>query len=212
VEEDSVVQNTHPKQMAKALRAELRSRYDVDATHSQCLEIVARQHGVDNWNVLAARHARRTEPARIPWGAANATIPVLRIFSVDAALQFYVEFLGFTLDFGGPAGGPGTAYYGQLTRAGTTLHVTEVAYDPGPGATVFVWIDGIEGWREALNARRERVRVWGPAVWAPELETAPWGARVLTIADPFGNHLRFNEPTDPDERAGLANWAPAADA
>lgn len=51
--------------------------------------------------------------------------------------------------------------------------------------------------------RREQVRVWGPAVWAPEIEDAPWGARVLTIADPFGNHLRFNEPDDPALKAGL---------
>ncbi|MDG4827337.1 glyoxalase superfamily protein [Asanoa sp. WMMD1127] len=196
-----MVQHSDPKQMAKALRGELRARYDVDAAHSECLEIVARQHGVANWNVLAARR-----PAALPWGAAASTIPVLQIYSVDEALRFYVEFLGFTLDFGGPAGGPGTAYYGQLSRGATTLHVTEVAYEAGPGATVFIWIDGIESLRETLNARREVVPVWGPAVWAPELETAPWGARVLTIADPFGNHLRFNEPTDPAERAALPNW------
>lgn len=116
--------------MAKSLRAELRARHQVELTHSQCLELVARQHGLADWNVLAARAAAPS--ARLPWGAANTTIPVLRIFSVDAALQFYVDFLGFSLDFGGPAGGPGTAYYGQVSRAATTLHMTEVQYDPGP--------------------------------------------------------------------------------
>jgi hypothetical protein len=73
---------------------------------------------------------------------------------------------------------------------------------------VLIWIDGIVGLREALNERRDQVRVWGPAVWAPEIEDAPWGARVLTIADPFGNHLHFNEPDDPATRAGLPRWAP----
>jgi Glyoxalase superfamily protein len=58
------------------------------------------------------------------------------------------------------------------------------------------------GLREELNARREQVRVRGPAVWAPEIEDAPWGARVLTVADPFGNHLRFNEPDGPASRQG----------
>jgi hypothetical protein len=90
--------------MAKALRAELRSRHQVELTHSQCLELVARQHGLADWTVLAARAATRL--AALPWGAANTTIPVLRIFSVDAARQIYVDFLGFKLDFGGPAGGP----------------------------------------------------------------------------------------------------------
>jgi hypothetical protein len=88
-----------PKSMAKALRGELRSRFDVDATHSDCLEIVARQHGADNWNILAARQQASTEPAggeaktAFPWGARTATIPVLRIFAIDPALQFYVDFL-----------------------------------------------------------------------------------------------------------------------
>jgi catechol 2,3-dioxygenase-like lactoylglutathione lyase family enzyme len=204
-----VVPQADPKLMAKALRAELRGRYGVDASHAECLEIVARQHGVGNWNILAAR-LKSDEAAGLPWGAANATIPVLRVFSVEAALQFYVEFLGFHLDFGGPNAGPGTAYYGQVSRAGTTLHLTEVAYDPGPGATVLLWIDGIEQLRASLNERRDRVRVWGPAVWAPELETAPWGARVLTIADPCGNHLRFNEPVEPKERARLPRWSTPA--
>ncbi len=202
-----------PKNMAKALRGELRSRFDVDATHSDCLEIVARQHGVDNWNILAAQRQAGAEPAggeartAIPWGARTATIPVLRIFAVDPALQFYVDFLGFTLDFGGPNGGPGTAYYGQVSYATTTLHLAEAAYDASQGATIFVWMDGIDQLRERLNDRRTEVPVWGPAVWTPEVEKAQWNGRVLTIADPFGNHLRFSEPDDPKERAGLPRWA-----
>jgi hypothetical protein len=42
------------KDMAKALRAALRERGS-EFSHSDCLELVARQFGVDNWNVLAAR-------------------------------------------------------------------------------------------------------------------------------------------------------------
>jgi catechol 2,3-dioxygenase-like lactoylglutathione lyase family enzyme len=204
--------------MAKALRNELRGRFDVDAKHSDCLEIVARQHGVDSWNILAAQQQASTEPrgaepaggearTAAPWGARTATIPVLRIFAVDPALQFYVDFLGFTLDFGGPNGGPGTPYYGQVSYATTTLHLAEAAYDASQGATVFVWMDGIDQLRERLNERRTEVPVWGPAVWTPEVEKAQWNGRVLTIADPFGNHLRFSEPDDPKEHAGLPRWA-----
>jgi hypothetical protein len=50
-----------PKNMAKALRSELLSRFEVDAAHSECLEIVARQHGVDNWNILAAQKRANAE-------------------------------------------------------------------------------------------------------------------------------------------------------
>ncbi|PZV92724.1 hypothetical protein SAMN05443287_108137 [Micromonospora phaseoli] len=52
-----------PKNMAKALRSELRSRFEVDAAHSDCLEIVARQHGVDNWNILAVQKRTGAESA-----------------------------------------------------------------------------------------------------------------------------------------------------
>jgi hypothetical protein len=198
-----------PKTMAKALRGELLDRFHVESTHSECLEIVARQHGVDNWNILAAQIAngdRVRGTSAKPWGARTTTIPVLRIFAVDPAMQFYVDFLGFTLDFGGPNGGPGTAYYGQISKADTTLHLAEAAYDGGQGATVFIWLDGIDDLREHLNDRRTQVPVWGPAVWTPEVEQAQWDGRVLTIADPFGNHLRFSEPNAVGDREGLPRW------
>jgi hypothetical protein len=193
--------------MAKALRAELRERYGLDVSHSECLELVARQHGLDNWNILAARETGGGEAAPGPWSARSTTIPVLRIFAVEPALQFYVEFLGCTLDFGGPNMGPGTPYYGQVSYAATTLHLAEAAYDASPGATVFIWVDGIDELRERLNLRRFEVPVWSPAVWTPEVEPAQWDGRVLTIADPFGNHLRFSEPNEAEVRAGLPRWA-----
>lgn len=196
------------KGMAKTLRAELLARRQAELTHGECLEIVARQLGAESWNVLSAKIARSapgTGPA-LPWGAANATIPVLRIFSVDRALQFYTDFLGFTLDFGGGVEGEGTPYYGQVSRSGTTLHLTEHQYDPSPGSTVLVWMAGIDTLHAELDARRRQVPVWGPAVWAPEIEEAPWGARVFTVGDPFGNHLRFNEPHDPAAHAELPRW------
>jgi len=45
------------KAMAKALRAALAER-GIEITHSDSLELVARQFGLDNWNVLAALIAR----------------------------------------------------------------------------------------------------------------------------------------------------------
>lgn len=42
------------KLMAKLLRQALAER-DIDVSHSDCLELVARQFGVANWNILSAR-------------------------------------------------------------------------------------------------------------------------------------------------------------
>lgn len=189
------------KAMAKVLRAEL-ARHRVPLSHGECLEIVSRQLGVDSWNHLAA------VGAGLPWKAANSTIPVLRVFAVEQALQFYVELLGCTLDFGGPAGGPGTPWYGQVSRGATTLQLSEHPYEPGPGATVLVWLSGLDALHTELDARRHSVPVWGPAVWIPEIEDVPWDARVLTLADPFGNHLRFTEPNAEADRAAVPSWAP----
>jgi Glyoxalase superfamily protein len=187
------------KAMAEVLRGELERR-GVPLGHGECLELVSRQLGAESWNHLAARRA-------LPWQAQNPTIPVLRVFAVEPALQFYVEFLGFTLDFGGPAGGPGTRWYGQVGRCATTLQLSEHPYDASPGATILIWMSGLDGFRDELDARRHAVPVWGPAVWTPEIEHAPWDARVLTVADPFGNHLRFTEPDADEDRHAVPRWA-----
>lgn len=200
------------KTMAKALRTELAERRGVELTHSECLEIVSRQFGFDDWNVLSAKTTELTaidgDGSAGAWGARSSTIPVLRIFSVDRAREFYVDFLGFTMDFGGPSSGGDSPFYGQVSRARTSLQLTEAEYDPYPGATVHIWLDGVQDLHHELDERRQTVKVWSPAVWAPAPEEAPWGM-VMTIADPFGNTLRFTEPYEPGEKAALPRWSPA---
>jgi uncharacterized glyoxalase superfamily protein PhnB len=209
------------KLMAKTLRLELAARAQTDLSHSEALEIVAKQFGFDDWNILAAKiadsaHSRivpafHTEGPDItdPRRATTSTIPILRIFSEERAMEFYVEFLGFKLDFGGPSGGPGSPFYGQIIRGDTTFHLTEQPYDPGHGATVVINLDGIDALHDELVGRYSAMgsRVWGPAVWVPDVQEVPWGMRVMTISDPFGNHLRFSEPADAQARKGLPRWS-----
>ena len=45
---------TDAKAMARSLRSALGDR-QVELSHGECLDIVARQFGLDNWNVLSAR-------------------------------------------------------------------------------------------------------------------------------------------------------------
>jgi hypothetical protein len=52
------------KLMAKLLRQALAER-DVDVSHSDSLELVARQFGVANWNILSARIEAATAPADV---------------------------------------------------------------------------------------------------------------------------------------------------
>ena len=54
------------KPMAKALRTALAER-QIDITHSDSLELIAREFGFDNWNILAARIDA--------WGVAELPVP-----------------------------------------------------------------------------------------------------------------------------------------
>lgn len=56
------------KLMAKLLRQGLAER-EIDLSHSDCLELVARQFGFANWNILSARiEAADPKPATLPAG------------------------------------------------------------------------------------------------------------------------------------------------
>ncbi len=185
------------KAMAKTLRAEVLERTQVDLAHSQCLEIVAHQFGAHDWNTLAAAIESQPSTGSPTWRtsfAAATTIPVLRIFSEAEARKFYLDFLGFSLDFGGPAQGGDSPFYGQISRPGCTLQLTEHRYEPGPGATVDVWISGLEDYRDELITKDDGI--FGPALGVPSIEATFWGARILTLRDPFGNHLRISEPAE----------------
>ncbi|MFC3691265.1 VOC family protein [Chenggangzhangella methanolivorans] len=114
----------------------------------------------------------------------SAPIPVLRMFDVDRTRAFYLDFLGFALDWEHRFE-PDLPLYMQVSRSGATLHLSEHHGDGSPGAVVFVPIVGIEAFRDALLAK-------GYAYARPGVETAPWG-REMTIADPSGNRLRFCE-------------------
>jgi len=195
------------KAMAKTLRAELLERTQVELGHSGALEIVSRMFGHDNWNIMAAKIDELShihgDGSYGPESAASLTIPVLRIFDVEQAKRFYLDFLGCTLDFGGPVH-EGGAYYGQVTRSTTTLHLTETPYISSPGTTIGIWTSGLDDLHEELNKKRLAIEVWSPAVWVPQPEEMPWG-RVMTVTDPFGNSFRFTEPHD-TEKQRLARW------
>jgi hypothetical protein len=96
-------------------------------------------------------------------------IPILRIFSVDKAKEFSLDFLGFTL----------------LSRAGLVLHLSEHHGDATPGAAVFLPTEGIAVLHAELTAKDY-------AYARPGLETVDWGVQ-MQLRDPFGNTLRFCE-------------------
>ena len=107
------------------------------------------------------------------------TTPILRIFDPAKAREFYVDFLGFSVDWEHRFE-EGTPLYLQVSRDACVLHLSEHYGDATPGAGVFIVTEGLEAWCAELNAKRYQFS-------RPEVEDAPWGGRVMRIPDPFGN-------------------------
>ena len=74
----------------------------------------------------------------------------------------------------------------QVSRAGMILHLSEHHGDGAPGATLFVETAGLDALHAEVNAKNYRYM-------RPGIEDAPWGARVMTVVDPFSNRIRFSE-------------------
>lgn len=118
-------------------------------------------------------------------------IPMLRIFNVEKARDFYLHFLGFKLDWENDNGGRAPMYM-QVSRGDLVLHLTEHHGDCTPGSNVFVIMKGIEQFHRDISSRRYKYM-------RPGLRKAPWNATVMEVTDPFGNRIRFNEHLkDPD--------------
>lgn len=114
----------------------------------------------------------------------SAAIPIIRIFCVDKAKEFYLDFLGFTLDWEHrfEAEFP---LYAQVTRSGLTLHLSEHHGDATPGSGIFIPVEDIDALHKELHAKEYMYA-------KPDIETVDWG-RLLQVMDPFGNRLRFCE-------------------
>ncbi len=185
---------TDAKAMARSLRSALGDRH-LELSHGECLDIVARQFGLDNWNVLSAKidAAEGDKPAA---GAHDGirlidAIPMLRIFSVDKAHEFYLDFLGFEIDWEHRFH-ENAPYAAQISRSGLRLILTEHHGDGSPGAKVLIWMRGIVAYNRELLGKNYRY-------YRPGIEEVPWDARVMEVGDPFGNKLSFSEPNKPDD-------------
>ncbi|KVD46531.1 bleomycin resistance protein [Burkholderia ubonensis] len=111
-------------------------------------------------------------------------IPILRIFSIEKAYCFYLDYLGFTLDWEHRFE-PGLPLYAQIKRDSVVLHLSEHHGDSTPGSATFVPVSDIDALhRELIEKNYTYAR--------PGVETLDWG-RQMQITDPFGNRLRFCE-------------------
>ena len=108
---------------------------------------------------------------------------------MDKAREFYVGFLGFTVDWEHRFDDSAPLYI-QVSRGGLVLHLSEHNGDACPGSTVFVRLTGIDEYHREITAK-------GYGYMRPGVDLAPWNAKLMEVTDPFGNRLRFNEYLPP---------------
>lgn len=117
--------------------------------------------------------------------AFSPAIPVFRIFSVEKAREFYLDFLGFTLDWEHRFE-PDLPVYMQVSRGPVVLHLSEHHGDACPGSTAFVRMRGVRDYHGEISARNYRYM-------RPGVERRDWTEAEVTVTDPFGNRIHFSE-------------------
>lgn len=118
----------------------------------------------------------------------HAPTPVLRMFDEAKAREFYLGFLGFTVEFEHRFG-PGMPLYMAIALGDCKLHLSEHHGDASPGATVRIGVDELEDYHRRLGDK-------GYKYARPGLIDTEYGTREMTIADGFGNKLVFYRDLD----------------
>ena len=80
----------------------------------------------------------------------HKTIPLLRIFNLTKAEEFYIQWLGFQSDWQHRFEENAPVYW-QISKDNLTLHLTEHHGDCCPGAKVFVECDGLRSLPRRAN-------------------------------------------------------------
>jgi uncharacterized glyoxalase superfamily protein PhnB len=113
--------------------------------------------------------------------------PIFRIFDEAKAREFYVDFLGFTVEFEHRFE-PGMPLYLGLSMGECRLHLSEHYGDGSPNARVRIETPDVDAYQQRLLAKKFKFA-------RPGVEEQPWGSREMTISDPFDNRLTFYSRT-----------------
>jgi catechol 2,3-dioxygenase-like lactoylglutathione lyase family enzyme len=117
-------------------------------------------------------------------------VPVFRIYSLDKAREFYLDFLGCKIDWqhsfeeGGPV-------YMRVSRGDFALHLSEHHGDGTPGSVAYIYTSGVEALHRELNEKKYRHN-------RPGLQRQDWGMLEVMVVDPFNNRIVFGEPVGKD--------------
>jgi len=106
--------------------------------------------------------------------------PTLRITNYARSKRFYVEGLGFQIDWEHRVDARDPVFM-QVTRDGLSLYLSEHEGDGRVGGLVHLYVPDVDGWYQELASRGV------PVAFEPRDER--WGNRDMRILDPDGNQI-----------------------
>ena len=112
----------------------------------------------------------------------QTVISQLRIIRAADSLPFYVQGLGFTVDWQHQFE-PGFPFFLQLTREGQTIFLTEHAGDGEVGGVVYFIVPDVDECFRLFSA--------GEIKPTEPPQDTPWSSREMLVTDLDGNRLRF---------------------
>ncbi len=112
-------------------------------------------------------------------------VPVLRIFNVEQAYKFYIEWLGFKTDWLIDETADSPAYF-PIKMNRILLHLSEHYNDGSPGLKVFLHISNLNEYYKKLQPGKNNY-------YDLSLRVSSWGSPIMEITDPFNNRLVFCE-------------------
>ncbi|MCB1552258.1 MAG: VOC family protein [Xanthomonadales bacterium] len=115
-------------------------------------------------------------------------IPILRLFDEAVTRAFYVDFLGFAVDWEHRFADD-LPLYMQVRRDALLLHLSGHHGDATPGSAVRIEVDNLDALQAELIAKQYKHA-------RPSIVDQPWGMRELGVHDPAGNRLIFYTPID----------------
>jgi catechol 2,3-dioxygenase-like lactoylglutathione lyase family enzyme len=109
-------------------------------------------------------------------------VPTLRMTDYARSMRFYVEGLGFQVDWEHRFE-PGFPVFAQVSRDGLAFFLTEHTGDCPVGGLVHLYVPDVDSWFEEFRQR-------GLSIDEPPNECLQ-GLRSMTVVDPDGNKLHI---------------------
>lgn len=111
--------------------------------------------------------------------------PILRIFDYIKTIEFYVDWLGFKIDWEDKP--ENTPSYMQVSLGNIVIHLSEHHGDCSPGGRIYIEnFLGLGNYHKKLLDKQYKFN-------RPGISKTPWNNELdcMEVIDPFGNRLTF---------------------